>query len=356
MNVIVKSTYSQSNNWGRSALDYMKCFYSTNNNVRSIPVVLSHEVLKSPDWVKPPENNFKADIFFQQCYPTLYERANKIRNIGFSFMETKRLEKTGWIESFNEMDEVWVATKMEKEVLLECGVTKNILVVPMPLPLIEANPVYGFNEYIGGRFSFYFIGDYIERKNIEALISAYWREFTRDDGVVLIIKTGYGRVPQENLKNIINKNLESMRQRMRLHTYAHHYPEIIFITENLTDEEIAEMHATCDCFVTASRGESTCRPLVDAAFFNKTIICTDGISCTEDLDMLKVNSREVPCSAYEPPLRNLYTGYETWMDIDVLDLQSKMRFALTKPAFNNKDKVIKKHSYESVTERINNLL
>lgn len=356
MNVLVKSTYPQTDNVGRSCLSYMECFYDTNHNIRSIPLVLSQQVGEAPSWVKLPESNFKTDIYFQQCLPPFFERVDRLRNIGFSFMESRHLEKTGWIEKFNEMDEVWVATKMEREALIEAGVTKNIVVVPMPMKFIDVAPIKSFDEFIGGRFSFYFIGEYIERKNIEALISAYWREFTKDDNVVLIIKTGYGNIPQQDLKNIINKNLEMMRARMRLYTYPHHYPEIIFLTENLTDEEIAEMHATCDCFVTASRGESTCRPLVDAAYYNTPIICTDNISCVEDLDMMKVKSTEVPCSAFQPPIRDLYTGYQTWMDIDILDLQSKMRFALTKPTFNNRDKVINKHSYDKVTERINNLL
>lgn len=357
MNILVKSRYCENNNWGRSCIDYMQCIYNTSNNVRSIPIVLSHQVGESPNWVKLPESTFKTEVFFQQCLPDYFEKVTNLKNIGFSFTESKNLQKTGWIEKFNEMDEIWAATKMERDTLIKSGVTKEILVVPMPMEFIDAEPVTNFQEYIGDRFSFYFVGEYIERKNIESLITAYWREFTKDDNVVLIVKTSYGIVPPHELSNMINKDLEVMRHRMRLHNSAHHYPEIIFITEPITDNEMAELHASCDCFVTASRGESTCRPLIDAAYYNNPIICTDGISCTEDLDMLKVNSMEVPCSAYIPPIRNLYTGYDTWMNIDIIDLQSKMREVLnTKPTFNNKDKVIGKHSYESVTAVLSNIL
>lgn len=357
MNVLVKSTYPQKDSWGMCARDYMRSFYMTNHDVRSMPVTTTSGDVEVVDWLRKPDREFKPEIFFQQCPPTFFERANRVRNIGFTFTESKHLEKTGWIEKLNEMDEVWVATKMERETLISSGVDKKIMVVPMPLPLIQVDPVPAFYDYIKGKFSFYFVGEYSERKNIEALISAYWREFTRDDNVVLFIKTNFGAVPPEELAKIINKNLDSMRSRMRLHQYSHYYPEIIFMTENLQDVEVAQIHATCNCFVTASRGESTCRPLIDAAYYNKPIICTDGISCTEDLDMLKVRSMEVPCSAFQPPTRNLYTGYETWMEIDTIDLQSKMRHVYnTKPTINNRDKVISKHSYESVSERISNIL
>lgn len=357
MNILIKSTYAQTDSWGRSAKDYMKVFYDTSHNVRSIPIVLSQQVGDVPNWVKQPDSSFVIDVFFQQCLPHYFERVDRLKNIGFTFTESKHLEKTGWIEKFNEMDEVWVATKMEKDTLINSGVTRKIEVVPMPMEFLDVPPVKGFNEYIGDRFSFYFIGEYIERKNIEALISAYWREFTRDEKVVLFIKTGYGGVPPQEMTSIINKTLEQMRVKMRLHTYSHHYPEILFFTEKLEDSEIAEIHSSCDCFVTASRGESTCRPLIDAAYYNNQIICTDNISCVEDLDMLKVRSFEVPCSAYQPPIRNLYTGYETWMNIDIIDLQTKMRQAFTnKIKVNNRERVIEKHSYESVSKRISDLL
>lgn len=357
MNILIKSTYPQTDSWGRSAKDYMAAFYNTGHNVRSIPIVLSRQVGDIPNWVKEPDPSFKTEVFFQQCLPLFFEPVNRLRNIGFSFTESKRLEKTGWIEKFNEMDEVWVATEMEKQTLINSGVTKKTVVVPMPMSFIDVQPGSGFKDYIGDRFAFYFIGEYIERKNIEALISAYWRGFTRDDKVVLFIKTGYGGISPQDMTAMINKNLDMMRSRMRLHSYSHHYPEIIFVTEHVEDTDIAEIHATCDCFVTASRGESTCRPLIDAAYYNNPIICTDNISCVEDLDILKVRSMEVPCSAYQPPIRDLYTGYETWMDIDILDLQEKMRAVYNhKPIANNKDKVINKHSYESVSQRINNLL
>ena len=357
MNILIKSTYPQTDGWGRAAMAYMECFYKTPHNVKSTPIVLSRQVSNSlPSWIKNVEPGFKPDVYFQQCLPDYFEPFNG-KNIGFAFTETRNLQYTGWVEKFNDMDEVWVATQQEKTNLIKSGVNKKILVIPMPMELKVGNHIPYFKENIGDRYAFYFVGEYVERKNIEALISAYWREFSREEKVVLLIKTNYGGVETEQLSKIIQQNLDVMRSRMRLYGYAHHYPEILFIPEYLTDEEMRDLHATCDCFVNASRGESTCRPLIDAALHNNTILCTEGIGCLDnDLDIVPIKSYETPCSAFQPPMRNIYTGWETWMEVDQLDLQNKMRAAFKEQKkSDNKDKVTK-YSYESVTRKIHNNL
>lgn len=306
-----------------------------------------------PEWVKE-DNAFKADFVFQQCLPEYFE--SYPLTAGMSFTETSHLENTGWIEPFNRMDKVVVATEQERVNLLNSGVTKPIYVINMPMELKEGVESDSLRRYIKDRYCFYFVGEYVERKNIESLIMAYYREFKRHEKVVLLIKTGFGNFSPMQVKEYIERNLAGLQNRMRLYRYDHHYPEIIFMTEKLSDEEMANLHATADCFVNPSRGESTCRPLIDAAFNNRKILCTGGISANDSrLDITSVEAREVPACATQPPLPYLYSGWETWREIDVIDLQMKMRLSVGEHS-NNKENVQNLYSYEKIANDIKGLL
>lgn len=100
--------------------------------------------------LKNVEPGFKPDVYFQQCLPDYFEPFNG-KNIGFAFTETRNLQYTGWVEKFNDMDEVWVATQQEKTNLIKSGVNKKILVIPMPMELKVGNHIPYFKENIGDK-------------------------------------------------------------------------------------------------------------------------------------------------------------------------------------------------------------
>ena len=233
MNILVRSTYRQSDGWGRAALDYLKAFTLTGHEVRATPIILSNQLRDSlPEWVKE-DNTFKPDFVFQQCLPEYFESYPLTAGMGFT--ETSHLENTGWIEPFNRMDKVVVATEQEKVNLINSGVTKPIYVINMPMELKEGVESDSLRRYIKDRYCFNIVGEYVERKNIESLIMAYYREFKRHEKVVLLIKTGFGNFSPMQVKEYIERNLASLQNRMRLYRYAHHYPEIIFMTEKQSD-------------------------------------------------------------------------------------------------------------------------
>lgn len=346
----------QTDGWGRAAADYYKAFTLTNHNIEGESIVLSQQVRQSPPpFIKLANPSYKPDVIFQQMLPD-YMVKTPAKNIGFTFTETTKIYD-GWVDKLNEMDEVWVATQQESENLLFSGVCSNIEVIPMPMSLLEGTKLTLLKESIGDRYTFYTVGEFVERKNIEALIKAYYVGFNKNDNVLLIIKTNFGNVSAYDLKCHAMNTLSEIQKRLRLYKYSHEYPEIMFLTEKFTDEQIAALHGTCDCFILSSRGESTCRPLIDAAFHNNTIICTDGIGANdEDLDIIRVKSREEICEVVQPPTPYLYSANERWMEIDVLELAGKMRFAPSKKPNNNKEIVNAKHSYQSVAARIERTL
>lgn len=362
--IVVKSTYPQNDGWGKAARDYLKAFTLTGQDIKVQPIVLGSVLLQQlPDWIPTQVQSELPDIFFQQCLPQYFERfPNVRRHIGSCFTETRHLQQTGWVDRMNEMDELIMATEQEKANLLDSGVNKPIHVVPMPMDfstLDVSGELDGLASAINNRYAFYFIGELVDRKNVFDLLTAYWREFTRNDDVVLVIKTSVANnvdpmVAAQKVQQLLNQ----IKATARMYDYAHHYPEVIFMLDRLSDEGMVKLHNTCDCFITLSYGESTCRPLIDAAYKGKPVICTKGIGAIDSaLAISKVDSMEMPCVTAYPPLPFLYTSWETWMKPSLPHAQQLMRQAYenklsSSSIFNIKEKF----SYESVARQLNNIL
>ena len=362
MNIIVKSTYPQSDGWGKAARDYLKSFTLTPHAISATPIILSNMVLeKLPEWIpgKPTTNH--PDVYFQQCLPQYFDRFGTFRHIGSCFTETRHIQQTGWVDKLNEMDDIIVATEQEKENLEESGVTKRINVVPMPMDfsLLDGcnDELDGLVRSINGRFAFYFIGELVYRKNFLGLIQAYYREFTRDDDVVLVIKTSVGNLNGPDTQKKLMEFMQYVHNVLRMYDYGHHYPEIILLVDKFSDLDIVKLHNSCDCFITLSYGESSCRPLLDAAYQGNHVICTHGIGALDkDLNIVPVQAYETPCATPTPPIHYLYSGWETWMVPDLLHAQEVMRDAYDGKLVVTSRNAMRKFSYESVSDQLNNIL
>lgn len=363
MKILVKSTFPQSDGWGRSARDYLQAIVETENEVRANPIVLSRGVLQPeelPKWIPPNGEGFSPDIYIQQCLPEYFEVFPQIgKHVGLCFTESRKLQHTGWVEKFNDMDSVWVATPQEKVNLLDSDVKSNIDVVRMPMEFLdEEGSLPEVTDIIGGKYAFYFVGEWVQRKNITSIILSYWREFSRSDDVILVIKTNITGAPTEEVSSIVKNDIENLKKIYRLYEYSHHYPEVLIITESLTDRQVVQLHNSCNCFVNLAHGESTCRPLVEAAYREKPIICTEGIGSADDALLIHtVEAREEPCDVRLPPLPYLYTAWETWMVPDIFHAQAQMRAAYEKKLEANQRKDVQNvYSRSAITNQIKDVL
>jgi hypothetical protein len=81
-----------------------------------------------------------------------------------------------------------------------------------------------------------------------------------------------------------------------------------------------------------SRGEAFCIPAFDAVMFGKYPIVNRNSSMIEyvrEFTGIGVDSHMAPAIASDRPLPFLYTGRDTWYQIDIMDLQRAMRYAFT---------------------------
>lgn len=304
--------------WSCASRDYVSALLLTGHNISLKPIYMaSGNGPELPSEFIAAENNKldKIDVIIQHVLPDILEW-HEGYNIALVHTETNNLYNSIWINKLNLMDEVWVGSTDEAKSLMNSGVKCKISVVPVPVntKLLETHKNGPKLDLFKNKFIFYFIGENTDRKNIMAFVKAFHREFGPEEEVGIIIKTN-----SDEIKNQINEWKTTSRTR------GDYIPELL-ISGFLPEEELYKIHRTGDCFVLTSRGEAQCRPMMDAIYFGNHVICTNGISAASLFDgILKINSIEIPVDTKHPPLPHIYTGQETWKEIDILQLQEEMR-------------------------------
>jgi len=288
-----------------------------------------------------------------------------MKNIGLCFLETAGLRHTSWMDKLSLMDEVWVASTTEKHNLENDSLDVPVRVVPMPVDMEAIKnchqqwPIAGDED----SFVFYGISEYSERKNILALLVAFYSEFHHTEPVQLLLKLHKPGVSETELYQLVAKDLSTLKKRLRLYNNGWGYNDILLVVQNLSPQDMTSIHNRCNCFVMPSRGESLCRPLMDAMCVGNMVIGT-GKTGMEDLltdaaNAWIVKSQTTPAMAAQPPLPYLYTGHETWEEVDILHLRSCMREAFLRWK-KNPDKTnhlwLQGYNYKSIANTMEQIL
>ena len=368
-NILFMSYYRQRDGIGRACLDYAQAFIESQYNItlsnicgaRTSAVILKDNEV--PDFVTKYENNRqeKYDILIQAIQPVLYEKIGGVKNYGLMFVENFNDGNTYYGRKMNMMDGMFFTSDEDIERARTYGYTKRAIKLPVPANIDRYFQSCGKNPKIPqDSFNFYFIGDSVDRKNLIATLNAFHREFDTWENVNLIVKYGSG-IFQNNPAHSLIRDFKKVSRIYHLESL---YKKEIIIDYHLTNEEIDELHNSCHCLVSSSYGESWCRPAFDAMGFGKNVIITSGTGANEYLKDIgfMVKSHRVPVFTIEPPIEDIYNGNEDWLDIDVIDLQSKMRYVfenynseeLKKIRINGVLKA-KKYSYKSVGNLINGI-
>ena len=266
------------------------------------------------------------------------------------------------------MDEVWVPSEQEKKCLVKSGIHKPIKVISQPIDTNfikeNINHTLDLHPLTKKTFKFYFIGEYIERKNIKDLITAFHMAFSIDQPVSLILKTTIsGRSPQES-KDLIEKDIQEMKKKLGI---SGRYKKEIIITDRLSYRDVIGLHNTCDCFVAPSLGESFCRPAAEALCLGKIPIVTDNTGMIDFINKENgfiVQSHRTPVLLNQRTLSNdfdMQNASEYWYKISIYDLIEKMRSAYAmhkqdRKAYENKQQLgidsIEQFSYSSIGNKL----
>ncbi len=194
-------------------------------------------------------------------------------NIAFWLWELEEFPDD-WVSCIDTVDEIWTPSEFISRGLRK-KTEKNVITMPYGVVLDKSNLVgRKYFHLPEDKFLFLVMYDFLsisERKNPYGVIKAYMRAFKKTDrGMGLVIKV-----------NHLKKKTELDRLRAKLSGY----PDIYFITDNLSRREVESLIADADVLVSLHRAEGFGLPLAEAMYLGTAVIATNWSSTTEFMDV-----------------------------------------------------------------------
>lgn len=165
---------------------------------------------------------------------------------------------SSWVEPMTRLlDEVWVPSNFVKDCYVRGGVPEACVhVIPNGVgPEMVSSGKNRFPLRTTKKFKFLFVGGTLRRKGIDLLLQAYRQTFTRADDVCLVVKDMGSRTFYQG------KTAHQQIAEIQADPGA---PEIEYLDEELTEAQIADLYASCDCLVHPFRGEGFALPVAEA--------------------------------------------------------------------------------------------
>lgn len=288
------------------------------------------------------ERPIDYDIIILHTTPNVYRQYMEEGkyHIARVFWETDKLPQD-FVMNIELCDEIWTGSEFNKQALINSGITKPIYIIPEAIDTeIDANSIKPYTAPNESDFKFYSMFEWTERKNPQALLEAYFREFEEDQNVSLTIKTYLDNFSKEKREEI-DHYIKKLKARLNLKRYPP-----LYLYRNLMDRmQVYRFHKTFDCFVSAHRGEGWGIPQMEAMLMGKPIISTDCGGIHEYLtgrsgelkegktNALLVGYKMVPLSGNNRN-QQWYGLDQKWADINIDELRAAMRHA-----YNSHDKL-----------------
>lgn len=318
-NILMVGPLDTAGGWGNAFRMYARAFSSfANVNLQNFYMGGS-QIAIDDDLQKLVNNRSdEYDALVQVTFPQWFvpNTAAK-KNIGITFTENSMSGAFLKSSRMSQLDTLIVSSSLEKEQIKNGHGLLDIVVCPPPFtyaPIERHEETRTKLTADDKTIVFYTIGEFSDRKNIDCIIKAYLREFSQNDNVLLVIKTNQDIV--DYAKDI---------QKTMGCGHAAQYPKMLIIHENISPQDIENLHSACDIYVNASRGEALCIPGVTAMRYGHPTIIPEG-SPMQDFNKTYVfSATEEVCFVKNKPIKDYYSSDTTWREPSCLDLSRKMR-------------------------------
>lgn len=281
--------------------------------------------------------------------PNLYPKymESGVYHIGRVFWETDKLP-VQFSDCVQMMDEIWTGSEYNKQAIINSGVTKPIYIIPQAIDT-DIGDVQPYKTVADTTYRFYSIFEWTERKNPKALLKAFWTAFEGISDVSLVLKTYVDSFAPDKKREIKN-NIQEVKDSLNLTRYA---PVYVY-DDLLNREDMYRFHKSCNCFVSAHRGEGWGIPQMEAMLVGNPVISTDCGGIHEHVEYItKIPYKSVPVKANSRN-QQWYTNDQKWADISFEELGSAMRNVyyskFEKVAKKQQKQVIDKFNFKTVGE------
>ena len=230
-------------------------------------------------------------------------------NVSQFYYESSHFQSSGWSLRLNQMDLIITTPGISEDSCRNSMVKTPTVGIPLPSDPSRYCVSYPapswLSPYIRNeKFIFYTVSENVRRKNLGGLIKAFLVAFQATDPVVLVVKTGGD-----------GKKVYSMIQELAQGLKLCRHPEIVVVTDRLSDDELMGLHGNADCFVQASCGEAWSYPAFDAMAMGRTPIVPDTKTYRSYISNetgYLVPTYAEPCSGGTDEQVDLYRSDESW--------------------------------------------
>ena len=274
------------------------------------------------------------------CIPTIQRRIkNRLKkNIGFATYETFEPPEE-WVRILNKNDALVAPSNFNYRIFAHTKIRKPIFYIPHSVDIdLYHKDVKSLRIF--NKFTFLFIGAWKERKGYIQLLEAWFKEFTEDDNVQLLIKTDKVKQAEDYLCKI--------KKQMGI---TKGFAPVLLESQVFDEKTMPRFLKSFNCLISPTAGEGFCLPGLQCMALGVPVIITDFSGCQDYANqetatllkpegfILKRNMDGIP------QFRN-----KKWAFLTVQEIRKNMRYIL-----NNSDeiKIKSQKAYDFVRENFN---
>lgn len=316
--------------YAAAAKNYIEALISNGCDVKLSPLDLGfpkqfypYSYQKLNALKEKPFNPNRIQIF--HSIPDMQHRFRKqrcSRTVGFATFETMNPPKV-WIKILNFNDAVFVPSQFLYDEFKKSGIEKPIFYIPHCINFDQFRQKNNTSKDV---FRFMFFGSWKERKGGKKLVEAFFREFSHDDNVQLIISGDQGGSIQADI------------QKLRKMFTGKQLPYLDVQERIVPSTDVARHLRNCDCLISPTMGEGFGLPGLQAMAVGTPVLITGWSGCveyaTDETATLFAPEKFVEIDFLDgiPQFRGC-----KWASISVEQIAKKMRYVL-----ENREEVYKK--------------
>lgn len=204
-----------------------------------------------------------CDVWMWHTTPDGMGRVADKTNFGYAVWETQGLPEN-WSQFINGMDGLLTCSDFSARLFRDGGVEKPIVIVPHPIDVERFKPAIETGSSLRQLFPgvdtlFLTVAQWMPRKGVEDVITAFGAEFEPDErvGLVLLVwRRGHTVKERQACKGAAKQILA------RLNKPA---PKVWLLGDKMPAETLPDLYAASDVIVSASKGEAFSLPVFEAA-------------------------------------------------------------------------------------------